>query len=187
MWTETTRRKHARKGLRYSSDLTDAEWAVLEPLLPRRSRLGRPAKWPLRAIADAMLYILRSGQPWRMLPGDFPPMTTVERYFYAWRDRGLQGRKSSEGQFDYRVGHMMEGHFAALTRLRSQFEVLTIIGSTSAFVARAGKHRVGTAYRLGESKLASVTACLARCGALPLMVLLAWFAAGGGAGEADAL
>ena len=89
MWTETTRRKHARKGLRYSSDLTDAEWAVLEPLLPRRSRLGRPAKWPLRAIADAMLYILRSGQPWRMLPGDFPPMTTVQRYFYAWRDRGL--------------------------------------------------------------------------------------------------
>ena len=89
MWTETTRRKHARRGLRYSSDLTDAEWAVLEPLLPRRSRLGRPAKWPLRTIADAMLYILRSGQPWRMLPGDFPPVTTVQRYFYAWRDCGL--------------------------------------------------------------------------------------------------
>ena len=45
MWTATTRRKHARKGLRYSSD---EELAVLEPLLPRRSRLGRPAKWPLR-------------------------------------------------------------------------------------------------------------------------------------------
>ncbi len=89
MWTETTRRKHARKGLRYSSDLTDEEGAVLEPLLPRRSRVGRPAKWPLRTIANAMLYILRSGQPWRMLPGDFPPMTTVQRYFYAWRDRRL--------------------------------------------------------------------------------------------------
>lgn len=89
MWTEITRRKHARKGLRYSSDLTDAEWAVLEPLLPARSRLGRPAKWSLRTIADALLYILRSGQPWRMLPGDFPPMTTVQGYFYAWRDSGV--------------------------------------------------------------------------------------------------
>lgn len=89
MWTETTRRKHARKGLRYSSDLTDEEWAVLEPLMPARSRLGRPAKWSLRTITNALLYILRSGQPWRMLPGDFPPMTTVQRYFYAWRDVGL--------------------------------------------------------------------------------------------------
>ena len=71
MWTEITRRKHARKGLRYSSDLTDAEWAVLEPLLPARSRLGRPAKWSLLTIADALLYILRSGQPWRMLPRTF--------------------------------------------------------------------------------------------------------------------
>ncbi len=88
MWTEITRRKHARKGLRYSSDLTDAEWAVLEPLLPARSRLGRPAKWSLRTITDALLYILPGGQPWRMLPGDFPPMTTVHGYSYAWRDSG---------------------------------------------------------------------------------------------------
>ena len=85
MWTDITRRKHARKGLRYSSDLTDAEWAVLEPLLPAVSRLGRPR----RMILNGMLYILRSGQPWRMLPGDFPPMTTVQHYFYAWRDSGL--------------------------------------------------------------------------------------------------
>ncbi len=89
MWTETTRRRHARKGLRYSSDLTEAEWALLRPLLPARSRLGRPAKWPLRTIVDALLYLLRSGQPWRMLPSDFPPVTTVQRYFYLWRDTGL--------------------------------------------------------------------------------------------------
>ena len=88
MWTEITRRKHARKGLRYSSDLTDPEWVVLEPLLPARFRLGRPAKWSLRTITDALLYILPGGQPWRMLPGDFPPMTTVHGYSYAWRDSG---------------------------------------------------------------------------------------------------
>ena len=89
MWTDTTRAKHARKGLRYSSDLTDAEWAVMEPRLPARSGLGRPAKWSRRTIMNGMLYVLRSGLPWRMLPKDFPPVSTVQRYFYAWRDSGL--------------------------------------------------------------------------------------------------
>src|ERR1700682_275039 len=89
MWTDITRSKHARKGLRYSSDLTDAEWAVIEPRLPERSGLGRPPKWSRRAIMNGMLYVLRSGLPWRMLPEDFPPVSTVQRYFYAWRDSGL--------------------------------------------------------------------------------------------------
>ena len=89
MWTDITRAKHARKGLRYSSDLTDAEWSVIEPQLPARPRLGRPAKWPMRAIVNAIFYVLRSGLPWRMLPKDFPPVSTVQRYFYAWRDSGL--------------------------------------------------------------------------------------------------
>ena len=89
MWTDITRAKHARKGLRYSSDLTDAEWAVLEPLIPPRSVLGRPPKWSRRAIMNGLFYVLRSGLPWRMLPRDFPPISTVQRYFYAWRDSGL--------------------------------------------------------------------------------------------------
>ncbi len=76
MWTETTRRKHARTGLRYLADLTDGKWAVLEPLIPARSRLGRPAKWSRLTITNALLYILRNGLPWRMLPGDFPAVTT---------------------------------------------------------------------------------------------------------------
>ncbi len=78
MWTDATRRKHARKGLRYSSDMTDAEWAVLEPHCPAGSRLGRPRKWTLRQIVDALLYNLRSGLPWRMLPKDFPPVSTSD-------------------------------------------------------------------------------------------------------------
>jgi len=89
MWTDTTRAKHARNGLRYSSDLTDDEWAVLEPQIPLPSKLGRPPKWPRREIMNAIFYVLRSGQPWRMLPKDCPPVSTVQRYFYAWRDSGL--------------------------------------------------------------------------------------------------
>jgi transposase len=89
MWTDITRAKHARKGLRYSSDLTDAEWEVLEPLLSPRSVLGRPPKWSRRSIMDGVFYVLRSGLPWRMMPTDLPPVSTVQRYFYAWRDSGL--------------------------------------------------------------------------------------------------
>lgn len=90
MWTDITRAQHARDTGRLPSDLTDAEWAVIAPLLPARTARGRPPKWSLRQIVDAMLYILRAGLPWRMLPrGVFPPMTTVQHYFYRWRDSGL--------------------------------------------------------------------------------------------------
>ena len=86
MWTDTTRSRHARKGPGLPSDLTDAEWVLLEPFLPPASPFGRPREWPMRRIVDAMLYLLRGGLPWRMLPPGFPPATTVQRYFYAWRD-----------------------------------------------------------------------------------------------------
>lgn len=89
MWTDTTRALHARKGLSLPTDLTEAEWTVLEPLLPPALPGGRPRKWPLRRIVEAMLYLLRGGLPWRMLPPGFPPATTVQRYFYAWRDSGV--------------------------------------------------------------------------------------------------
>ena len=88
MWTDTTRVLYARKGMALPSDLTDGEWAVLEPLLPPALAFGRPRKWPLRRLVDAMFYLLRHGLLWRMLPQDFPPMTTLERYFHAWRDAG---------------------------------------------------------------------------------------------------
>ena len=69
--------------------MTDAEWAVLEPFLPPASHVGRPRKWPLRRIVEAILYLLRGGLPWRMLPPCFPPVSTVRHWFYLWRDNGL--------------------------------------------------------------------------------------------------
>ena len=92
MWTETTRLKYERKGLRYASDLTDAEWALIEPFLPSPRRLGRPRTTAMREVVNAILYVLRVGSPWRMLARDFPPRTTVQRYFYAWRDDGTWRR-----------------------------------------------------------------------------------------------
>src|SRR5215472_12233564 len=89
MWTKITRRKYDRVGERYASDLTDAEWTLIEPQMPAVKRLGRPRDTELRAVLDAILYIARTGCQWRMLPKDFPPFTTVQGYFYDWRDNGL--------------------------------------------------------------------------------------------------
>src|SRR6202165_1127138 len=89
MWTEITRPKYEREGQRYASDVTDAEWALIEPHMPAAKPLGRPREIELRAVLDAILYIARTGCQWRMLPKDFPPFTTVQGYFYDWRDDGL--------------------------------------------------------------------------------------------------
>jgi len=89
VWTKITRPKYERAGQRYSSDLTDAEWAVIEPHMPVTKRLGRPRETDLRAVLDGILYIARTGCQWRLLPKDFPPFTTVQGYFYDWRDNGL--------------------------------------------------------------------------------------------------
>lgn len=88
-WTDITRPKYSRAGLRYESDTTDAEWGIIGPLLPPPAERGRTRKTELRDVINAVFYIDQSGCQWRMLPKDFPPFTTVQRYFYAWRDSGL--------------------------------------------------------------------------------------------------
>ena len=73
----------------YPSDLSDEEWALLEPLLASSERSGRPPKWSARRVADAVFYLLRSGCAWRMLPRKYPPWQTVYHHFRRWR---LDGR-----------------------------------------------------------------------------------------------
>jgi len=89
MWTETTQLQYRRDGLRYASDVTDQEWAQIEALLPPPKRLGRPRTTTLRAVVNALLYLLTTGCQWRLLPKEFPPFSTVQRFFYRWRDDGL--------------------------------------------------------------------------------------------------
>src|ERR1700686_32283 len=90
MWTKITRKKYGREKLRYASDTTDKEWSVIEPLLPAPGTgRGRPRTTELRSVVNALFYMAQSGCQWRMLPKEFPPYTTVQRYFYPWRDSGL--------------------------------------------------------------------------------------------------
>jgi len=88
-WDETTQEKYRRNAERYESDLTDGEWAVIEPLIPPPSRLGRRRTTDLREVLNAIRYMLATGCQWRAIPKCFPPFTTIQDYFYPWRDNGV--------------------------------------------------------------------------------------------------
>jgi transposase len=129
-WTETTRANYRRVGLRYASDMTDAEWELIEPQLPARCRLGRPRTTDLRQVVEAILYILATGCQWRALPREFPPFSTVQGYFYAWRDTG---------RWQKIVTVLVERARQALGRNREP--TAAIIDSQSAPTAHAGGPR----------------------------------------------
>jgi transposase len=88
-WTEITRLDYLREGLRYASDTTNNEWALIAPFMPKPKRLGRPRKTSLRRIVNALLYLASTGCQWRALPKDFPPVSTVQGYFYRWAQDGM--------------------------------------------------------------------------------------------------
>ena len=84
MWNEETRGRYDRRGLRYPSDLTDAEWALIAPMIPPAKRGGRRREVNVREVLNGLLYVLETGCPWRHLPKDFPPKSTVHGYFDLW-------------------------------------------------------------------------------------------------------
>jgi putative transposase len=88
-WDDIARQQHNRDQLRYPSDLTDEEWALVAPFIPPAKSGGRKRTTDMRAVTNAIFYIAVSGCQWRMLPKSFPPVSTVRSYFYAWRNTGL--------------------------------------------------------------------------------------------------
>ncbi|MEU6957037.1 IS5 family transposase [Streptomyces sp. NPDC045714] len=93
---------------RYPSDTSVAEWALIEPLLPRpacRTKLGgRPEKWPRRDIVDAIRHLVDNGVKWRALPADYPPWQTVYYHFAAWHRRGVIGLLRDQLRRQIRTG-----------------------------------------------------------------------------------
>jgi putative transposase len=93
-WTEVTRRQYRREGLRYASDMTEGEWALVAPFLPAASHIGRPRTVALRTIVNAILYMASTGCQWRQIPREFAPYSTVQGYFYRWSWDGTWERIS---------------------------------------------------------------------------------------------
>ncbi len=87
----------------YPSDLSNEEWAMLEPLIPPGKPGGRPREVDMRAVLNGIFYVLRSGCAWRMLPRDYPPRSTVYGYFALFRDEGVWERIMATLRERYRV------------------------------------------------------------------------------------
>ena len=92
MWTHANRAKYNRDHLRYPSDLTDDEWAHIEPFIPPARPGGGKRRKEMRAVMDGVMYILSTGCQWRYLPKDFPPRSTVNHYFIWWQCDGVLDR-----------------------------------------------------------------------------------------------
>src|SRR6201996_1706894 len=92
MWTNENRARYDRSKLRYPSDLTDEEWAIIGPLIPRAKRGGNKRTVDEREVVDGLMYILSTGCQWAALPKDLPPRSTVNDYFRRWRDDGTLDR-----------------------------------------------------------------------------------------------
>ena len=84
MWKPEHRRAAERRGLRYPSDLTDAEWALVEPMIPPAKRGGRRREVNVREVLNAIFYVLSTGCQWQALPKDLPPKSTAHSYFMLW-------------------------------------------------------------------------------------------------------
>ena len=92
MWKPEHRVAAERRGLRYPSDLTDAEWALVKPLIPPARRGGRPREVIVREVLNGIFYVLATGCQWPALPKDLPPKSTVYDYFDLWEWDGTLER-----------------------------------------------------------------------------------------------
>lgn len=84
MWTVETRPRYERKGLRYPSDLTEDEWALVAPLIPPAKHGGRHREIDVREVLNGIFYVAATGCQWRALPKDLPPRSTVHEYLMLW-------------------------------------------------------------------------------------------------------
>ncbi len=138
-WDETDRAKYAVIRDRYASDLSDEEFVLIDPVLPAPTRRGRKPT-DARSILNALFYMIRCGCPWRYLPKDFPPFTTVQNRFYAWRDSGLWDQIVA---ILVMAAREAEGKEAAPS--------VVIVDSQSVKTTEAGGPRGGACPRAGEA------------------------------------
>jgi transposase len=92
LWTSKNRGRYDRSRLRYPSDLTDEEWAQVEPLIPPAKRGGNKRTVNLREVVNGLMYVLSTGCQWRAIPKDLPPRSTVYDYFDLWSWDGTLDR-----------------------------------------------------------------------------------------------
>jgi transposase len=148
MWKPEHRLAADRRGLRYPSDLSDAEWALVGPLIPPAKRGGRKRTVDVREVVNAIFYVLATGCQWKALPKDMPPKSTAHAYFMLWDWNGTLERIHDALYVALREA---EGKEASPTA--------AIIDSQSAKAAQKGARRstVKALTRARRSRAASAT------------------------------
>ena len=148
MWTAEHRRAADRRGLRYPSDLTDAEWALVAPMIPPAKHGGRKRSVDVREVLNGIFYVLSTDCQWNALPKDLPPKSTVYDYFDLWDWDGTLERIHYELYIAIRD---QEGREASPSA--------AVIDSQSAKAAQKGGHRSMTkaSMRARRSRVASAT------------------------------
>ena len=148
MWTAEHRCAADRRGLRYPSDLADAEWALIAPLIPPAKHGGRKRSVDLREVLNGIFYVLSTGGQWNALPKDLPPKSTVYDYFDLWEWDGTLERIHHEL---YVAMRDQEGREASPSA--------AVIDSQSAKAAQKGGRRSMTkaSMRARRSRVASGT------------------------------
>ena len=92
MWTQENRARYDRSKLRYPSDVTDEEWALVAPVIPPAKRGGNKRTVDMREVVNGLMYVLGTGCQWAAIPKDLPPRSTVNHYFRRWDDDGTLDR-----------------------------------------------------------------------------------------------
>ena len=148
MWADEHRRAADRRGLRYPSDVTDAEWALIAPMIPLAKHGGRKRSVDVREVLNGIFYVLSTGCQWNALPKDLPPKSTVYDYFDLWEWDGTLERIQHELHVAVRD---QEGREASPSA--------AVIDSQSAKAAQKGGRRSTTkaSMRARRSRVASST------------------------------
>ena len=129
----------------YPSDLTDAQWALIEPLIPQGppGQPGRPPKYPRRRMLEAMLYILRGGGAWRLLPANFPPWGSVWELYWRWREQNFF--QNLNGVLRTAVRHAQGKAAAPAAAILDSQSVATTEKGGSTAMTRARRSKVASA------------------------------------------
>lgn len=118
----------------YPSDLSDAEWKIIQPLLPAAQGFGHPRTVDLREVLNAIFYLHRSGCQWEMLPHDLPPYTTVYKYFQKWERQGVwraihdqlrHKLRKQQGRSEQATAAIADSQSVETTEKRGKFTALT--------------------------------------------------------------
>ena len=122
----------------HPSDLSEAQWKLIAPLIPVPQSYGRPSEYELREIVNTIFYVLRSGCPWRMLPHDFLPLGTVYHYFQRWSKNGVFEQMNAQlrGDLRERLGRSRE---ASASILDSQSVKITVKVGSMAMMGQKNK------------------------------------------------